>query len=111
MGRDARVSVFPQPYAGWNDEYTRRHKRKLIRQIMDQIDQLVSEGRMVYVSCLYNETFRAIVAGCYLARHGQTGRAALDVLQACRAAGPDGWKREPASFAARRYIRAWPAGL
>jgi hypothetical protein len=87
-----------------------RPNRKDIRPILDQIDQFLAEGRVVYVSAS-DTALRGILAGCYLARHGQTGRAALEALQACRATSARGWRREPANRKARRYVRSWPAGL
>ena len=87
-----------------------RPNRKDIRQVLDQIDQLLADGRILYVSTSGDE-LRSILAGCYLARHGTAGKAALTELQACRATGGNGWKREPATYKARRYVRSWPAGL
>lgn len=87
-----------------------RPNRKDIRSILDQIDQHLADGRVLYVSTI-SDTLRGTLAGCYLARHGQAGTAALAVLQARRATSTNGWKREPASRKARRYVRSWPAGF
>ena len=95
-----------------NHTLTRRGRpnRKDVRRVLDQIDQLLDGGRILYVSTKDN-ALRGILAGCYLARHGQSGNAALAALQARRATAANGWKREPASTRARRYVRSWPAGL
>ena len=81
-----------------NHTLTRRGRpnRKDIRQVLDQIDQLLEGGRILYVSTKDN-ALRGILAGCYLARHGQSGNAALVALQDRRATAANGWKREPAS--------------
>jgi hypothetical protein len=87
-----------------------RPNRKDIRPILDQMDRFLAEGRVIYLSAS-DPALRGILAGCYLARHGQAGRAALEALQACRATAARGWRREPANPKARRFVRSWPAGL
>ena len=67
-----------------------RPNRKDYRLILDQIDRRLAEGRVVYVSA-DGSNLRGILAGCYLARHGQTGDTALNVLQKRRETGVNGW--------------------
>jgi len=86
-----------------------RPNRRDIRPILDQIDHSLAAGRVVFVCCDERE-LRGILAGCYLARHGQAGSTALKALQACRAATVCNWRRDPVSERARRYVRRWPAG-
>ena len=114
MGGPVSVKIVPlaiQYASKENYLHTRRGRpnRKDIRPVLDQIDQFLADGRILYVSA--SDKLRSILAGCYLARHGKPGKAALAELQACRASGSNGWKREPASRKARRYILEWPAGL
>jgi hypothetical protein len=95
------------------DNYLRtrrgRPNRKDYGLILDQIDQHLTEGRVLYIST-DGSYLRGILAGCYLARHGQTGETALRVLQERRAMGENGWKRELSSRKARRYVRGWQKG-
>lgn len=114
IGRSVIVQIVPLELQYVNEKnyiLFRYHRpnRKDIYPILDQIDQFITERRVIYVSASYR-SLSGILAGCYLARHGQAGVAALDALQVCRATGSNGWKREPASGKARRYIRSWPAG-
>ena len=115
IGRQAIAPVVPLALQfvseeGYIRERPRRPNRKDIRRVLDLIENLLGEGRVIYLSASTG-SLRGILAGCYLARHGQTGAAALRALQARRATGPNGWKREPASVKARRYVCSWPAGL
>jgi hypothetical protein len=115
IGRTAMAQAVPlalEYKSKDNTILTRRGRpnRKDIRLILDQIDRYLAEGHILYVS-VPDRDLRGILAGCFLARHGQTGSAALRALQACRATGPNGWKREPNSRKARRYVCSWPAGL
>ncbi len=86
-----------------------RPNKKDYRLVLDQIDQHLAEGRVLYVST-DGSYLRGILAGCYLARHGQTGETALRVLQERRAMGVNRWKRELSSHKARRYVRGWREG-
>jgi hypothetical protein len=115
IGRTAVAQFITLPMEYVSEEgyiLTRRGRpnRKDIRPILDRIDQLLADGRVLYVSAVHRN-LRGILAGCYLARHGQAGSAALAALQACRATAASSWKREPVSRQARRYVRSWPAGL
>jgi hypothetical protein len=114
IGREVLAIPVPMTilYVNEQDEIVtkpRRPNRKDIRVVLDLIDQYITQGRVVCVTA--DESLRGILVGCYLARHGQSGAAALKALQACRATGPNGWHREPPFDQARRYIRSWPAGL
>ena len=87
-----------------------RPNRRDIRPVLDKIDGFLAGGRVVYVSAA-NSALRGVLAGCFLARHGQGGAEALAALQLRRAESAKGWRREPVSRRARRFIRRWPAGL
>lgn len=94
---------------GYETQQPRRPNRADIRQVLDEIDTCLAEGRVVYVSAP-TDALRASLAGCYLVRHGRAGGAALAELQTRRAAGTNGWKHEPAARKVRRFIRSWPIG-
>jgi len=115
MGRAAIAQYIPLLIKYVNEDnhiLVRRSRpnRKDIYPILDQIDHYLANGRVLYVSASERD-LRGILAGCYLARHGQAGNAALEALQACRATISDGWRREPPTRKARRYVRSWPKGL
>lgn len=105
------LSIFIKYKTNSQGERIQKHhpNRKDIRKILDLIDQYLAQGRIIQVRA--DRITRAILAGCYLARHGQTGASALRALQAARATGPEGWKLEPPDRKARGYIRSWPAGM
>jgi hypothetical protein len=105
--------IHPNEYIDENDIFSIRRgrlKRSKIVPILNQIDFLLDNGYILYVS-VADIDILGIIAGCYLARHGQTGRSVLKTLQACRADSSYGWKPMPATREARRYVREWPKGL
>jgi hypothetical protein len=48
--------------------------------ILDAIDQSLATGRKVYIHCWGGVGRTGTAVGCYLRRHGHTGRAAVDQL-------------------------------
>lgn len=48
--------------------------------ILDAIDEALAAGKRVYVHCWGGVGRTGLTVGCYLRRHGRTGRAALDQL-------------------------------
>jgi len=117
IGRPAVAKFIPLAIEYTDKEeysYIRRGRpnRKDIRPILDQIDYFLANGHVLYVSTSsdYIYDLRGILAGCYLARHGQAGDAALEALQACQPITVHGWARQPPSRKARRYVRSWPEG-
>jgi hypothetical protein len=72
--------------------------------ILDAIDFALFQGRVVYVHCWAGLGRTGTVVGCYLARHGTTGQAALDELVRLR----DGSTGSPQTFEQERMILRWP---
>jgi hypothetical protein len=81
-----------------------------MRRILDMIDDALQEGHTVYVHCWGGIGRTGTVVGCYLVRHGLSGREALDLIAQRRAGTPDGYRRAPETRAQMRMILDWPAG-
>jgi hypothetical protein len=82
-----------------------------MRSILDRIDAALEEGYTVYLhDDVLGEVTQAAI-GCYLVRHGMTGRDALQELERLRKDTYEGWRRAPARESARRLVRRWAEGL
>jgi ADP-ribosylglycohydrolase/protein-tyrosine phosphatase len=89
------------PYSAMLDENT-IHQRfpiqdvsipdsvEVTKAILDTIDHHISQGKIVYLHCWGGVGRTGTIVGCWLARHGQEGRASLDRLQEL-------WKQCPKS--------------
>jgi ADP-ribosylglycohydrolase len=113
------------PYAQWlPGPYGRDtviHLRKPIRdhslperrehtvEILDEIDAALADGRIVYLHCRAGIGRTNLVAGCWLARHGRPGDAALERLnelwQGCSRASS--WPSVPETQAQAAYVLDW----
>ena len=51
-----------------------------MKMILDEIDRSIDQGRPVYVHCWGGRGRTGTVVGCYLVRHGLTGREALEQI-------------------------------
>ncbi len=78
-------------------------------EILDEIDAALAEGRIVYLHCRAGIGRTNLVAGCWLARHGHAGEAALNRLnqlwQACSRSAT--WPSIPETSAQVEYVRGW----
>ena len=77
---------------------------------LDAIDRHIAAGETVYVHCWGGHGRTGVIVGCWLARHGQPGDAALDRLhelwQACLPKALD--KPEcPQTYSQFAYVRNW----
>ncbi len=61
---------------------------KTMKAILDELDQLLAEGKKVYLHCWGGVGRTGTVVGCYLVRHGLTGEQALAQLA-------EWWKSSP----------------
>ena len=78
-------------------------------QILDTIDAIIGEGGMVYVHCWGGIGRTGVVVGCWLARQGQPGKAALDELkQLWQSCPKSADKRSPETDAQDEYILRFP---
>lgn len=82
-------------------------KPALVKQILDCIDQSLVRGQIVYVHCNSGIEVTGIIVGCYLVRHGMTGKDALREIERMRAGTFYAWKRSPITERGRRMVRKW----
>lgn len=85
-------------------------------RILDVIDANLDAGRTVYVHCWGGVGRTGTVVGCWLARHGGSGEAALEMvgslfsqMSAKKQAAHSGWG-SPQTEAQRAMVRRWVAG-
>ena len=76
--------------------------------VLDAIDRHIGEGRTVYVHCWGGVGRTGTIVGCWLARHGHTGQAALDLLRERWRCCPKSTERStPENAAQEQYILDW----
>ena len=82
-------------------------------EIIASIDELLGEGRRIYLHCRAGIGRTGMVVGCHLAQHGTRGDAALDALEALWAgsARSRSWPSIPETREQRDYVYRWPAPL
>ena len=108
------------PYAHWLDSTTQTHQRFSIRDvsvpdspalttdILDAIDNHISEGKTVYVHCWGGVGRTGLIVGCWLARHGYAGPAALERLHDLwRQCPKSRYQKSPSTAEQERYILRW----
>jgi len=80
----------------------------LTKKILDSIDEHIAQGRVVYVHCWGGVGRTGVIVGCWLARHGFPGKAALSCLHELWRQNPKSkFKRSPETRAQERYISQW----
>jgi protein-tyrosine phosphatase len=76
--------------------------------ILDAIDQSLARGERVYVHCWGGVGRTGLIIGCWLARHGFSGGAALRQLHALwRQCPKSRFRRAPETPEQEEYIRHW----
>lgn len=82
-------------------------------EIIGVIDELLGDGRRLYLHCRAGIGRTGMVVGCHLAQHGTRGDAALDALNALWAdsARARSWPSIPETAEQRDYVFRWPAPL
>jgi protein-tyrosine phosphatase len=78
--------------------------------ILDTIDAALSDGHTVYIHCWGGIGRTGTVVGCYLVRHGLSGRQALDTIARLRQGTPDGDRQSPENDRQERMVLSWPSG-
>ena len=109
------------PYAQWLE--TEIHQRfpivdtsvpdslDITAAALNAIDDHISQGRTVYVHCMGGIGRTGTIIGCWLARHGPAGQAALDRLRELWQACPKSRHRQsPERREQERYILDWKEG-
>ncbi len=81
-------------------------RRDMIR-ILDAIEKAIDEGHNVYVHCWGGIGRTGTVVGCYLARHGVTGEAALLEIEQMRVVVPSS-RPSPETNEQRKMVFNWP---
>ena len=78
-------------------------------EILDELDAALAEGRRVYLHCRAGIGRTNVVVGCWLARRGAGGEAALERLNALWQSNPrsDSWPCVPETPAQQEYVRDW----
>ncbi len=79
-------------------------------RILDTIDAELAKGHTVYVHCFGGIGRTGTVVGCYLVRHGKSGREALDEIGYLRRDVPAAWQRSPETEMQRQMVLAWRVG-
>jgi len=78
-------------------------------EILDEIDAALAEGRRVYVHCRAGIGRTNLVVGCWLARRGFAGEAAIRRLNELwrSSARSRSWPTVPETTAQADYVRSW----
>ena len=124
---DAGVSTFIdltapedrlEPYGEWLGDAERRsfpiadlgtpQSPEQTAAILDLIDDNMANGETTYVHCWGGIGRTGVIVGCWLARHGRDGQAALDELSRLWRDNPKSeWTPSPQTRAQERYITNW----
>ena len=76
--------------------------------VLDAIDFHISQGHVVYLHCWGGVGRTGVMVGCWLARHGYKGQAALDRLHRLWQKCPKSLHRKsPETKEQERYILRW----
>lgn len=79
--------------------------------ILDCIDAHLRKGNLVYVHCWGGVGRTGVIVGCWLARHGSGGSAALKQLRRLwQQCAKSAWRKSPETVEQERYILNWEAG-
>ena len=82
------------------------------KEILDTIDQHITNGRIVYVHCWGGVGRTGVIVGCWLARHGFPREAALSRLHELWRQNPkSAYRRSPETPSQERYIVEWKESL
>jgi hypothetical protein len=78
-----------------------------MRGILDALDAALADGHTVYLHCYAGIGRTGTVVGCYLVRHGHSGRGALDELARLRRGSALENAFSPATEEQRRLVYDW----
>jgi hypothetical protein len=79
-----------------------------IRNILNEIDDAVSQGKGVYVHCWGGKGRTGTVVGCYLARHGYAqGQDVFDLIRKLRRNDPELYRPSPETPEQRDMVTTW----
>jgi len=81
---------------------------ELMVAILDAIDYHLSQERVVYIHCWGGVGRTGVIVGCWLARHGFKGQAALDRLHELWSQCPKSvYRKSPETREQEEYILRW----
>jgi predicted protein tyrosine phosphatase len=104
LGREITHLRFPIPDRGTPSD-------RLMRRILQTIDELIAEGRPIYVHCYGGIGRTGTVVGCWMVEHGRSGEAALAEIERLRHDTPDGWMTSPETREQQQMVRTWRGSL
>lgn len=114
---DAYENMLPGPYSRNAVIYLRKPipdhglpaSAEQMEEILDELDTALSEGRRIYLHCRAGIGRTNLVAGCWLARGGVEGEAALGRLNELwrASARSETWPSVPETDAQSDYVRDW----
>ncbi len=81
-----------------------------MRVILDLLDTTIQAGGVVYAHCLAGKGRTGTVMGCYLVRHGLSGKQALARLQDLTLHRADVFWPTPQTTLQREYVLNWSEG-
>jgi ADP-ribosylglycohydrolase/protein-tyrosine phosphatase len=78
-------------------------------RVLDLIDELLAEGRCIYLHCRAGIGRTGLIVGCHLVRTGLAGEAALERLQVLwrQCERSRSWPSVPETEAQVRFVRTW----
>ena len=77
-------------------------------RILDLIDANLADGKPTYVHCWGGIGRTGVIIGCWLARHGRGGQAALDELRRLWQNNPkSAWAKSPQTDDQELYVTEW----
>ena len=82
-----------------------------LRNILDDIDNAISQNKPVYIHCWGGKGRTGTVVGCYLARHGYAqGEYVLNLIHKLRKNDPEVYHASPETRQQRDMVTNWQEG-
>jgi protein-tyrosine phosphatase len=81
-----------------------------LEQVLDALDEAVAGGLLPYVHCYGGIGRTGTVVGCYLVRHGRSGREALEQIADWRRGCVTGRRRSPETDEQIAFVLSRRAG-